>query len=71
MEVMANRKRGLKKAAIPVQTKTTSPLQLSEADYRRHHRLPIDAYRTPQKITFGEMRRSGVRDVLIYCRDHR
>jgi hypothetical protein len=25
----------------------------------------------PQKITFGEMRESGTRDVLIYCRDHR
>jgi hypothetical protein len=25
----------------------------------------------PQKITFGEMRASGVRDVLIYCRDYR
>jgi len=25
----------------------------------------------PQKITSGEMRASGVRDVLIYCRDHR
>jgi hypothetical protein len=25
----------------------------------------------PQKITFGEMRESGVREVLIYCRDHR
>ena len=24
----------------------------------------------PTKITFGEMRVSGVRDVLIYCRDH-
>jgi hypothetical protein len=24
-----------------------------------------------QKITFDEMRASGVRDVLIYCRDHR
>jgi hypothetical protein len=24
----------------------------------------------PQKITFGGMRVSGVRDVLIYCRDH-
>jgi hypothetical protein len=24
----------------------------------------------PQKITFGEMRESGVRDVLIYRRDH-
>jgi hypothetical protein len=23
------------------------------------------------KITFREMRESGVRDVLIYCRDHR
>jgi hypothetical protein len=32
MDVMANRKRGLKKATIPVQTKTTTPLQLSEAD---------------------------------------
>jgi hypothetical protein len=27
--------------------------------------------RTHAKITFGEMRASGVRDVLIYCRDHR
>jgi hypothetical protein len=26
---------------------------------------------TPQNITFGEMRESGVRDVLICCRDHR
>ena len=25
----------------------------------------------PQKITFCEMRDSDVRDVLIYCRDHR
>jgi hypothetical protein len=25
----------------------------------------------PPKITFGELRASGVRDVLIYCRDHR
>ena len=25
----------------------------------------------PQKITFGEMRASGDRDVLVYCRDHR
>jgi hypothetical protein len=25
----------------------------------------------PAKITFGEMRESGVREVLIYCRDHR
>jgi hypothetical protein len=24
----------------------------------------------PPKITFGEMRESGVRNVLIYCRDH-
>lgn len=24
----------------------------------------------PVKITFGEMRASGVRDVVIYCRDH-
>jgi hypothetical protein len=26
---------------------------------------------SPQKITFGEMRASGVREVMIYCRDHR
>ena len=26
---------------------------------------------TRPKIAFGEMRTSGVRDVLIYCRDHR
>lgn len=25
----------------------------------------------PQKITFGEMRASGVRDVLIYCRAYK
>jgi hypothetical protein len=25
----------------------------------------------PQKITFGEMRTSVVRDMLIYCRDRR
>jgi hypothetical protein len=25
----------------------------------------------PQKITFGELRASGIRDVLVYCRDHR
>lgn len=25
----------------------------------------------PQKITFGEMRSIGVRDVLIYCGDYR
>jgi hypothetical protein len=25
----------------------------------------------PQKITFGELRESGVRDVLIYCHDYR
>jgi hypothetical protein len=24
----------------------------------------------PQKITFGEMRESGVRGVLIYCADY-
>ena len=24
----------------------------------------------PQKITFGELRESGVRDCLVYCRDH-
>jgi hypothetical protein len=25
----------------------------------------------PVKITFGELRSSGVHEVLIYCRDHR
>ena len=25
----------------------------------------------PPKITFGDLRASGVRDVPIYCRDHR
>ena len=25
----------------------------------------------PQKITFGEMRDAGVRDVLVYCQDHK
>ena len=25
----------------------------------------------PQKIAFGELRASGVRDVLVYCCDHR
>lgn len=25
----------------------------------------------PQKITFGELRESGVHHVLVYCRDHR
>jgi hypothetical protein len=25
----------------------------------------------PQKITFGEMRESGVRGVLIYCADYK
>jgi hypothetical protein len=25
----------------------------------------------PQKISFGDMRASGVREVLIYCRDRR
>ena len=25
----------------------------------------------PQKITFGEMRESGIRGVLVYCSDHR
>jgi hypothetical protein len=24
----------------------------------------------PQKITFGELRETGVHDVLVYCRDH-
>ena len=31
----------------------------------------LSATPSPQKITFGEMRESGVRYVIIYCRDHR
>jgi hypothetical protein len=37
-----------------------------------HHLLKLAAMTThPPKITFGELRASGVRDVLTYCRDHR
>ena len=25
----------------------------------------------PTKIAFGDMRTSGVRDILVYCRDHK
>jgi hypothetical protein len=32
--------------------------------------MPADA-RRPMKITFGEMRASGVRGVLIYCADYK
>jgi hypothetical protein len=39
-----------------------------------HNRLrfngPMSAP-APQKITFGEMREMGLRDVLIYCADYR
>jgi hypothetical protein len=38
------------------------------ADSRR---LTSSMTNYPQKITFGEMRESRVRDVLIYCRDYR
>jgi hypothetical protein len=31
----------------------------------------MPALTRPQKITFGEMRTSGVRGVLIYCADHK
>jgi hypothetical protein len=31
----------------------------------------MSALTRPQKITFGEMRASGVRGVLIYCDDHK
>jgi hypothetical protein len=31
----------------------------------------MSALTRPQKITFGEMRASGVRGVLIYCADHK
>jgi hypothetical protein len=31
----------------------------------------MPALTCPQKITFGEMRGSGVRRVLVYCEDHK
>jgi len=34
-----------------------------------HEHEPVAMTTTPQKITFGEMRATSVRDVLIYCRD--
>jgi hypothetical protein len=37
------------------------------ADRRNHGGMPT----RPQKITFGEMRDTGVRGVLIYCQDYR
>ncbi len=46
-------------------------LRREQARYRALQREPEVMTTTPQKITFGEMRASGVRDVLIYCRDHR
>ena len=30
-----------------------------------------DWMQRPTKITFGELRASGVRQVLLYCRDHK
>lgn len=39
---------------------------------RRVRWMMLDDHDDPRtKITFGKMRASGVRDVLIYCRDHR
>lgn len=31
--------------------------------------MPLTTY--PRKVTFGELRETGTRDVLIYCRDYR
>jgi hypothetical protein len=31
----------------------------------------MPALTRPMKITFGEMRGSGIRDLLIYCADYR
>jgi hypothetical protein len=31
----------------------------------------MPALTRPMKITFGEMRASGIRDLLIYCADYR
>jgi hypothetical protein len=31
----------------------------------------MPALTRPMKITFGEMRASGIRDLLIYCSDYR
>lgn len=33
--------------------------------------LPAEMPACPQKITFGDMRESGARNVVIYCRDYR
>ena len=45
-----------------------TPLRLSDCSLHVYQRYDPP---TPQKITFGEMRASGVREILIYCRDHR
>ena len=39
---------------------------MDDAHYQHDARMTY-----PKTITFGEMRESGVRDVLIYCRDYR
>ena len=53
--------------AIP--TQEPSHGQLPRSTMSQGTIPPVMTY--PTKITFGEMRASGVRDVLIYCRDHR
>jgi hypothetical protein len=43
--------------------------RLHDQSHRRHHVPALT--RRPQKITFGEMRSSGVRGIPIYCADFR
>jgi hypothetical protein len=38
---------------------------------RRSPKRNFFRHEAPTKITFGETRAFGVRDVLVYCRDHR
>ena len=46
------------------------PWRLSFVPDRRNHG-PCQPLTRQQKITLGEMRGSGVRDVLVYCSDYR
>ena len=53
------------------QRHTTTVYDARGRKCRQGHDKPLTMTTTPQKTTFGEMRESGVRDVLIYCRNHR
>ena len=58
-------------AGLAVVTLSDQFVEFINWEYDR--RLRSSPYTTmtsyPEKITFGEMRTSGVRDVLVYCRD--